>query len=405
MIATQGCVRVLRSAYCQGEWGGGIKRMLDRIAPCFLASSLLLWPSVGHAQNNSASDIGVPDCDANARGGSTFCRATFSERAAAVEKRLAGRAQAWWRDGARFNVVARRQAHEVTLCCAIQAPLTRLPGTDLWGLSAEVPDLDRAILDVVIFDGVGQPSLGEWRGPKAGKAPAERPLDGRVETVELKSAGLEISRKISVYLPSGHKPGESYPVVYMADGEGVEAYAPALDAAIAAGQVPKIVVVGVWNAALRDQSARSKEQLIGFEDGAETFETFQRYFREDVVRFAEARFGASTRPKDRILAGSSNGAAWALSTAARAPDAFPNVISLANGWSPALRGAEPAWGRMRVFAEAGTLEPHASKLAAEIVDGVTAAGGAARLYRPVSGHTSAVWLEALPGAIKYCLAV
>lgn len=374
-----------------------------RIVPICLAVCMLT-PWTAFANDASRGDGALPDCSSGRPGQLNICKVPFPEDAVKVGKRLGGNDEFWWREGSRFNLVARRKAEDVTLCCAIQAPLTRLPQTDLWVLSVDIQRLDEAVLDIVIFDGGDQPSLGEWRGPKAPADPITAQVSsGKVETVEVESARLGIKRRISVYQPAGYVQGRVYPVIYMADGEGVEAYAPSLDSAVAAGDIPPVVVIGIWNAGGRDQAARSKEQLVGFEGGHAAFEAFQHYFKDEVVSVAEARFGASPDPRRRVVAGASNGAAWALQTAARDPKQFPNVISLANGWTPSLSTAPSSLSGLRVFAEAGTFESHASQLAVQIVDRVNEAGGSALFYQPVSGHTSIVWAQALPLAVKYTL--
>jgi hypothetical protein len=89
---------------------------------------------------------------------------------------------AWWAEGDRFHVLARRDAGEVRLSGAVNLPMARLPGTDLWTLTLKAPRLGEGMIDMLVLPlpPGANPELMEWRGSKAPpKAPIHRHLAGR----------------------------------------------------------------------------------------------------------------------------------------------------------------------------------------------------------------------------------
>ena len=128
---------------------------------------------------------------------------------------------------------------------------------------------------------------------------------------------------------------------------------------------------------------------------------------EAVLPWAESRFGADTHREGRILAGASNGAAWALVAAQRSPRVFGGAIGFSvAGWSPQQlteRGRNVRLGRnVRCHLAAGTLEPFMVVTRAW-VDALAAAGAAVTFRERVAGHDFCSWVEQLPGAIASVL--
>lgn len=148
--------------------------------------------------------VGLADCGAPAV---PICRVRRDLSEAEARTRLDGRKLALWAEGDTFNVVLVDDRAEVHLCCAIQAPLARLPGTDLWTLTVRIPELRKAVLDAIIIRPGAYEPPAEWRGPEAPpKAAQSNPLKGKVQSRELASKALGEMRKLEVYLPPATGP-------------------------------------------------------------------------------------------------------------------------------------------------------------------------------------------------------
>ena len=149
--------------------------------------------------------------------------------AKAIEERKAKEGSSIWRDGDELTMVYQGKADSVSTCCGIQHGMLRVPDSDWWVFSAQVPRLEELVLTYGFFptvDGkIRYPTgaLPVWRGPKAPSIPKEI-LVLRMYETSLESQFLKAKRDISVYLPLGYDPQKRDPknpirVVYMADGQ------------------------------------------------------------------------------------------------------------------------------------------------------------------------------------------
>ncbi len=220
--------------------------------------------------------------------------------------------------------------------CAADA---RIGDSDVWALSVRVLNLDRAIIDLQLSP-AGKQLYGLLRQPcRQARALSPRLL-GRLVDETLQSAALGEPRRLTVYVPPGHDAADRIPVVYMADGAALDAYAPAIEAEIISGRIRPVLVVGVWPG-VADPGVRARsEYLIGpFPSRAAA--TSATSLIDEVLPFAERTFGASDRPDERMLMGFSDGAAWALSMGLKRPDLFGQIAALSLGWPPAARTVSP----------------------------------------------------------------
>jgi len=204
-----------------------------------------------------------------------------------------------WSDDDVLHVLWQGQAAEVQLVGGVQPRLWPVAETDdLWEVSLRIRRLDEAVISLVVAsrqadgDWPAQiPGFRVWRGPRAAAVPEAQPLRGTVEEHTLTSEALRTARQVTVYRPPG--PGRPVPGCVLADGGAARGFAPALEAAIEAGAVPPVLLVGVHNApgpAASRSGLRAQEYLPG------------RGFRQSTRRWAErlARAGLGCRHEEWI---------------------------------------------------------------------------------------------------------
>lgn len=238
------------------------------------------------------------------------------------------------------------------------------------------------------------------------------PVGSRAEVVHLKGAlrvdalhsrFLSETRQLTAYFPPGWTAGERYPVLYMADGQFLGPYLEDLDALIAAGALRPLVVVGLWSGDAGPQS-RPQEYVEGYPDGARRFETFRRFFLEEVMPKAEAEYGASPLRQERMLAGWSDGGAWAASTGLSEPSRFGRVCALSIS-SPNGTGRAAYKQRPALFLASGDDEPYYRDVTRDLA--VRARRSPVELiYKTVPGrHEPAVWRPMLKEAALWAFGV
>jgi enterochelin esterase-like enzyme len=329
------------------------------------------------------------------------CQLPSDLTASEIEARLADGDHAFWAEGDVFHVVARR-SERPTLCCSIQTPMNPVEGTpDLWSLAIRMPDLDRAMLDVWLLPAAaGAPD--EWRGPGAPPPPAEQELgEGELVQHVMQSTALGQRRGLFIYRPPGDGP---MPAIYLADGESVPSFASVLKPLIEAGEVPPTMIVGLWSGPLledgeeSDSNRRHKEYLAGWDD--EVYLAHERFLLSEVMPLAEG-LGASKAPSDRILAGFSDGAAWALNTAMVNPDVFRGVIAMSFSSRPDRRARGSGYGS--IYLTAGVYESDFHQSTVDAAAALQGSADAVRLDVGFAGHSQMLWRERFPHAVRWLL--
>ena len=318
-----------------------------------------------------------------------------------IEFRLADGHQAFWAERDVFHVVARR-SERPRLCCSIQTPMNPAEGApDLWSLAVRMPDLDRAMLDVWLLPAAtGAPD--EWRGPEAPPPPAELELEeGELVQHVMQSSALRQRRGLFIYRPRSDGP---MPVIALADGESVPPFASVLKPRIESGEVPPTMIVSLWSGPLleegeaSDPNRRHKEYLAGWDD--EVYLAHERCLLSEVMPLAE-RLGASRVPSERILAGFSDGAAWALNTAMVNPDVFRGVIAMSFGSRPDRRARGSGYGS--IYLTAGVYEPDFHQSTVDAAEALEGSADAVRLDVGIAGHSQMLWRERFPHAVRWHL--
>ena len=297
-------------------------------------------------------------------------------------------------EGNTLTVIAERAEGPVSLCCAITAPMNRVPGSDLWTVSVNVFALDRAIIDIQILPA----SLGSqftFYGTRARYTPVSEPLQGQLVVEMLPSKALGVTRKLTLYLPPHYDKAQRYPVLYMADGFAVPVFASAIEAAILSGQMRPLIVVGLWPG---EGGERSREYLPG--RSAPRFAEHADFVLNEVLPLVEQKYAPATRPEDRLIAGFSDGAAWALSTGLKHKDVFGGIIALSFGWKPAASGID-APDRPRLFLASGLLEPDFDATTREAFRHAGGARNPVIFESYTSGHELPAWRSMLLDALRW----
>src|SRR6516225_8905624 len=202
---------------------------------------------------------GLPD-------GQVVQRVWHPRKAAELRDRLGESRSVLWASGDVLHVLWRGEAEQVLLGGGLQAPMWPVEGAEgLWEASLRVRRLDEAVISVMM-SGLGAADLMfgrpvtdtlTWRGPCApGVREVEGPLAGEVRERVLESAALRGPRTVSVYLPPAGSFAGSLPGCLLADGEAVADFARVLEAAIASGAAPPVLLVGLHHAG--DQADRSE---------------------------------------------------------------------------------------------------------------------------------------------------
>jgi enterochelin esterase-like enzyme len=283
----------------------------------------------------------------------------------------------------------------VTLCCSIDAPLTRIGDSELWVLSVRVIGLDRAVLDLQISP--PSPNLAAYYGEHVHQPVPAAKLLGRLVRETLASGALGEQRHLTIYLPPGHDPAERYPVVYLADGDVLPAYAGTIEAAIVSGRIRPVIVAGLAPG-MSDPGMRAREYLVG--RSTPRFRDQMRFVFDEAMPFVEARFGASSRPQERMLAGFSDGAAWALATGLRHRDRIGTIAALSLGWIQAADGVASD-DRPRLYLAAGMLEPDFYRVTAQAARRAQGSSAPLRYETFLSGHVLVAWQTMLVDALAW----
>jgi enterochelin esterase-like enzyme len=352
-----------------------------------------------------AAEDGVPDK-------LPFARVWRDPTAEQLRQRREHEGEPVWADGDELTFVCERP-----LAGAIAGPVFELPlwrVDDLLVLTVRV----RRLADAVFTYGFwpltaeGAPAFtrrpepeGRWRGPHAPPAPpTNQELRGQLLEHAVESDALGEPRRVTVYRPPGHTKQERVPVVYATDGNLFAPYARRLDAAIEAGTLPRLVVVAAHAANFdpaRGGNLRGQEYLFGFDP--RRFEAHERFFVDELARWAEDELGVSSERDERIVFGCSDGGGHALSVGLFHPDRFGHVLAFSTGVPPQGHEHWPAGEAPRIQLCAGILEPAFHGATQAWTHWLDLCGVAHHWTERVCGHELIQWVEELPAALSRAL--
>jgi len=190
-------------------------------------------------------------------------------------------------------------------------------------------------------------------------------------------------RDVTVYVP----PGPPEAVVFAGDGQLISQWGGLLEAA----DVPPTMIVGVHR--LADEMLRLHEYSPGFDP--ERFAAHEKFFVEDVRRWAGSRFGAALPTERTAVFGVSAGGELALALGLRHPDLYGAVFCASPGAGYRPPGVMPS-SLPRAYLVAGTLEPFFLGNATRWATALRDAGADVVMSERVGSHGDAFWQEEFP---------
>ncbi|GLZ00472.1 alpha/beta hydrolase-fold protein [Actinoplanes sp. NBRC 103695] len=202
-------------------------------------------------------------------------------------------------------------------------------------------------------------------------------------------------RQVTAYVPSA----AAEAIVFAGDGQLVETWGGVL----AAADLPPTMIVGAHR--LEDETLRIHEYSPGrttaaFAFDPERFAAHEKFFVEDVRRWAVTRLGVELPAHRTAVFGVSAGAELALAMGLRHPGIYNTVF----GASPGAGYQPPAvlTGRLpRTYLVTGTEEPFFRDNAARWADALRDAGGDVVLTVRAGSHGDAFWEQELPRMVTW----
>lgn len=218
-------------------------------------------------------------------------------------------------------------------------------------------------------------------GPQSPPEPTRaRPLAGDLVTETFDYDG---GRQVTVYVP----PHPPQAVVFAADGQRISHWGGLLEAA----SVPPTMIVGVHG--LADEMSRLEEYSPVF--NAERFGAHEKFFVEDVRRWAQSRFALALTSERAAVFGVSAGGELALALGLRHPELYGVILSCSPGGGYKPDGVIPS-PIPRTYLVAGSLEPfflyNAKRWAVALRD----AGADVVMSKRVGSHGDELWQAEFP---------
>jgi enterochelin esterase-like enzyme len=315
-------------------------------------------------------------------------------------------------DGDELTFLYRGTAKSVSLTGGLQYPMSPVIGTDLWVVTLHVANANRAVVSYSFYTNELAPGARivakNWRGAEAGPAAVKSTVvAGRIRVDTLPSRFLSAPRAVISYVPAPRGNDPIVGVVYMGDGGSVHGIAPYVDTLIAAGRLPRVMLVGAPNGMPEatdppGTDVRAMEYLWGFEENNRRFLAHERFVIEEMIPFAEATLGAPSDRAKRAVWGISNSGGWAITMGLRHPDVIGSVLAFSPGGS---HGTLPPGARIdpsvRFLLQGGTLEPTFRRIASDWADTLKVRGLTPAFREIIAGHDWLAWCEQFPAAIRW----
>jgi enterochelin esterase-like enzyme len=247
-----------------------------------------------------------------------------------------------------------------------------------------------------------------WRGPRATPAPdTARALHGRLVDDTIRSRFLPAPRGVTVYVPPARGAEPIAGVVYLGDGQSVRGLAAEVDTLVAAGRLPRLLLVGMHCDTARgdgtpEQDGRMLEYLSGIDDSTR-FLAHERFFLEEVLPWAERGYGAPTRPEQRAVFGFSNSAAFAIDMGLRHPDVFGRVLAFSPAGKKPVLPTPMATPAAAFFLLGGLYEQPFHEKAVRWGALFRAHDVRNTVREVVAGHDWEQWRTSLPEALAWAL--
>lgn len=185
-------------------------------------------------------------------------------------------------------------------------------------------------------------------------------------------------RQVTVYVP----PDPPEAIVFAGDGQGLSQWGGYLEGA----DVPSTMIVGVHG--LAEEMPRLHEYSPVFD--AERFAAHEKFFVEDVRRWARSRFGVALPAERTAVFGYSAGGELALALGLRHPDIYGAVFSGSPGGGYKPPAVMPS-SLPRVYLFGGTLEPFFLENATRWAASLREAGADVVMSERVASHGDVIW--------------
>jgi enterochelin esterase-like enzyme len=205
-------------------------------------------------------------------------------------------------------------------------------------------------------------------------------IAGRLVTETLEYDG---GRQVTVYVP----PVPPQAFVFAGDGQLISQWGGVLEEAVA----PSTMIVGVHR--LADETKRLHEYSPGF--NPERFAAHEKFFVEDVHRWAQSRFGVTLTTERTAVFGVSAGGELSLAIGLRHPDIFGAIFCASPGGGYRPPDVMPS-SIPRAYLVAGTLEPFFLDNATRWAAALREAGADVEMRERVASHDDVMWREEFP---------
>jgi enterochelin esterase-like enzyme len=219
-------------------------------------------------------------------------------------------------------------------------------------------------------------------GPEAPRESARAdPLAGELVTETLEYDG---GRQVTVYVP----PDPPEAVVFAGDGQLISQWGTFLNGT---DDVPPTMIVAAHRVA--DEMERLHEYSPVFD--AERFAAHERFFVEDVRRWARSRFGVALPAERTAVFGVSASGELALAIGLRHPDIYGAIFCASPGGGYRPPG-DMSRSLPRTYLVAGTEEPFFHEHAARWAVALRDAGADVVMTERIGNHGGPFWRDELP---------
>ncbi len=195
-------------------------------------------------------------------------------------------------------------------------------------------------------------------------------------------------RQVTAYVPSDPPAA----VVFAGDGQLISRWGGRLEAA----DVPPTMIVGVHR--LADETLRLHEYSPQFDP--ERFAAHERFFVEDVRRWAESRFELTLPTERTAVFGVSASGELALALGLRHPDVYGSVFCASPGGGYRPPAVMPT-SLPRAYLVAGTMEPFFLENATRWATALRDAGADVVIRERVGSHGDDFWREEFPVMVAW----
>ena len=218
------------------------------------------------------------------------------------------------------------------------------------------------------------------------------PTLGQFVTERLEYDG---GRQVTAYVP----PAAPEAIVFAGDGQLITSWGGVLETA----DLPPTMIIGAHrpdDEGLRLHEYSPGESTAAFAFDPDRFAAHEKFFVEDVRRWAQSRFDVSLSAERSAVFGVSASAELALAMGLRHPDTYSAVFcaSPGAGYRPPAVIPSPL---PRAYLVAGEQEPFFLENANRWADALREAGADVVMIERAGSHGGAFWKEELPLMVEW----